>query len=104
MCMTALSMYHAGISEVVITGERGEPGFEALRAAMNVRYEPAAVVIPVTTDTRERLGSLLPWVNALITGDGRATAFVCRDFACLMPAHSPEELAERFVRPDAVPR
>ncbi len=96
MCMAALSMRHAGMSEVVVVGEPGDAGFDALLAHVNRHYHPAAVVIPVTPATRVRLETLLPWLGAMQASDGRATAFVCRDFACQLPATSPEELSARF--------
>jgi uncharacterized protein len=96
MCLAALSMYHAGMSEVVIAGERGDAGFGRLLDTVNRRYQPASVVIPVTSVTRPRVEALLPWVRSMAAHDGRATAYVCKDFACLMPAHAPEELTERL--------
>jgi uncharacterized protein YyaL (SSP411 family) len=96
MCLAALSVYHAGMSEVVIVGEPGDAGYDSLLASMHRRYQPRAVMIPVTPVSRARVESLLPWVSEMRAPDGRATAYVCRDFACLMPAHSPDELADRF--------
>jgi uncharacterized protein YyaL (SSP411 family) len=96
MCLAALSMYHAGICEVVVAGESGEAGYDSLLACMNRRYQPAAVLIPVPAATRSRVESLLPWVSAMPAREGRATAYVCRDFTCLLPAHSVQELEDRF--------
>jgi uncharacterized protein YyaL (SSP411 family) len=104
MCMAALSVYHAGVSEVVIAGEPGDKGFEELRAAASRRYCPSAVLIPVTPATRLRLETLLPWIRAMVAREGRATAYVCRDFTCQMPAYTPRDLADRLASLSAVPR
>ena len=96
MALAALSVYHAGVSEVVVAGERGAADFNSLLAIVNHRYQPGAVLIPVTSTARASIEALLPWVKPMQTVQGRATAYVCRDFACLMPAHSEAELAERF--------
>jgi uncharacterized protein YyaL (SSP411 family) len=104
MCMAVLSMYHAGVSEVVIAGERGDEGFESLVGTVSRRYYPSAVLIPVTPASRSRLETLLPWTGALSPREGRATAYVCRNFACQMPAYTPDELAGRLASASAVPR
>jgi uncharacterized protein YyaL (SSP411 family) len=53
---------------------------------------PTVVFVPVTASTRDALAGLLPWIASMQPRDGRATAYVCRDFACQQPATSPEEL------------
>ena len=84
----ALELYSEGATEVVIVGTREDPSTAALwRVAAEtylphrllVRTEPGAQVVPAPARDRPAVG-------------GRATAYVCRNFACSAPATSPDQL------------
>ena len=92
MMLSALSTYHAGVPQIVIAGEAEAPDTRALFDALRVSYRPTAVVVPVFSQHRERLERVLPWVESMTARDGRATAYVCRDFACQAPVHTAEAL------------
>jgi uncharacterized protein YyaL (SSP411 family) len=99
MMMAALSTYHAGMTQVVIAGEAEADDTRALQAVLGARYVPNALVVPVVNRHREALASLLPWTQPLVARDGRATAYVCREFVCRTPTSSAEELTAQLVRP-----
>jgi len=105
MMLTALSTYHAGMPQVVVAGDPMSADARALARAAHRQYLPTALVIPVTPQHRERVAQLLPWIRAMPAKDGQATAYVCRDFACQMPATSAEELTAQLrpERLDGVP-
>ena len=92
MMLAALSTYHAGVPQVVIAGEADAPDTRALFDALRVSYRPSWVVVPAFTQHRSALERVLPWVSGMAARDGRATAYVCRDFACQAPVHTPEAL------------
>jgi len=92
MMLSALSTYHAGVPQIVIAGEAEAPDTRALFDALRVSYRPTAVVVPVFSQHRDRLERVLPWVESMTARDGRATAYVCRDFACQAPVHTAEAL------------
>jgi uncharacterized protein YyaL (SSP411 family) len=96
MMLAALSTYHAGIPQVVIVGEPGESGTRLLTDVVRKTYLPHAVVVPVREPHREALAGLLPWTKDLRMREGRATAYVCREFACQAPTTSPDELARQL--------
>jgi uncharacterized protein YyaL (SSP411 family) len=96
MMLAALSTYHAGIPQVVIVGEPGESGARLLTDVVRRTYLPHAVVVPVREPHREALAGLLPWTKGLRMREGRATAYVCREFACKAPTTSPDELARQL--------
>ena len=52
--------------------------------------------MPVLPQHRETLARLLPWIASMQAVDGRATAYVCRDFACQTPATSAKQLEEQL--------
>jgi uncharacterized protein YyaL (SSP411 family) len=96
MMLAALSTYHAGMPQVVVAGDAAAPDTAALFEAVRRRYQPSAIVVPVFADARDALVRVLPWLAGMVTRDGRATAYVCRDFACQAPVQLPEALAAQL--------
>jgi len=96
MMLAALSAWHAGLSEVVIVGPRGEGRTNDLLREVARTYQPFAIVVPVDVrgENTRRLLELLPWVSGQTMKDGRATAYVCRNFACERPTTDPGELVD----------
>ena len=92
MMLAALSTYHSGLPQIVVAGEPGDAGTLALMTELRRRYMPTAIVVPLLDRHRAAVSRLLPWTTALDRKRGQATAYVCRDFACDMPATTPEEL------------
>jgi uncharacterized protein YyaL (SSP411 family) len=96
MMLAALSTYHAGMPQVVIAGDPDADDTRALMRAAHRQYAPSAVVVPVAPRHQPAIAALLPWVGSLAPRDRRATAYVCRDFACQAPTTSPAELASQL--------
>jgi uncharacterized protein YyaL (SSP411 family) len=93
MMLAALSTYHTGIPQIVVVGEPNADDTMKLHHVLHVTYRPTSIVVPLVSQHRETLARLLPWTGSMRAVDGRATAYVCRDFACQSPATSPEQLA-----------
>jgi len=96
MMLAALSTYHAGLPQIVVAGTPEAADTRALAATIRRHYLPAAVLVPVSGRHARTLSPLLPWTAALGMRDGRATAYVCRDFACQTPTTAAEELAAQL--------
>jgi uncharacterized protein YyaL (SSP411 family) len=92
MMLAALSTYHAGMPQIVIAGEPAAADTRALMQVVHRRYMPTAVLVPIVEAHRRQLARLLPWTVPLVKRENRATAYVCRSFACQMPTTSPTEL------------
>jgi uncharacterized protein YyaL (SSP411 family) len=92
MMLAALSTYHSGVTQIVIVGEPDAADTRALSDVVRRHYIPTAVVVPVAGAQRETLSRLLPWTSGLRQREERATAYVCRDFACQTPTTSADEL------------
>jgi hypothetical protein len=60
------------------------------------RYLPFATTITGSNEQRRELAARMPLVAAMEPLDGRAAAYVCRDFACRQPVASVEELEEQL--------
>ena len=104
MMLAALSTYHAGMPQVVIVGNQDGEDTRALQHVLHVTYLPSSIVIPVFPQHRDSIARLLPWIGSMRAIDGRATAYVCRDFACQSPATSPAQLGWQVgMSPDASP-
>jgi uncharacterized protein len=86
--LCALELAHAGLSEVALVGVPDDPGLAPLVEVVDRTYRPFAVLAvtsrPEATD--------VPLLRDRFALGGRATAFVCRDFACRQPVHEPEAL------------
>jgi len=96
MMLAALSAYHAGIAQVVLVAADGRGETAALAEAVRTHYRPTLLTLPVSSSDRNELARRLPWVAALHERDGRATAYLCRGFACQAPTHSAEELGRQL--------
>jgi uncharacterized protein YyaL (SSP411 family) len=79
--------------QIVLVGRLDDPGMAAMRRAVERRYRPFSVVMPVVPgDRQERLSAIAPFVADMKMIDGKATAYVCRDFACDAPVTDPAVL------------
>jgi uncharacterized protein YyaL (SSP411 family) len=92
MMLTSLSAWHAGLSQVVVAGDSRE-SLRELSSALGASYQPFAIVIPLTGGpSQEALARLLPFVAGMKPVDGRAAAYVCRNFTCRQPVTTVEDL------------
>ena len=78
-----------GATEVAIVGEPNSPGFEALIAAVARQYLPALVLAGGTPGAAAGI-ALLEDRDAR---EGRATAYVCRQYLCAEPTSDPARLS-----------
>jgi uncharacterized protein YyaL (SSP411 family) len=79
---------------VVIAGDRSRDDTRALVAAFESRLRPDHDLVVVDDACRARLARQVPFAAALPMLNGRATAYVCVDYACRLPVHEPADLAE----------
>ena len=96
MMLAALSIYHTGMPQIVILGQRDADDTRALMRAVHGKYLPSAVVVPVAPPHQEALARVLPWITTMRAVEGRATAYVCRDFTCQSPTTSPGEVVAQL--------
>ncbi len=98
MMLAALSTYHSGTPQLVIAGDPSSDETKALRDVVVHRYLPTTIVIPLTPAARARLSELLPWTASMRDVEGRATAYLCRNFACEAPTTDAGELGRLLDR------
>jgi uncharacterized protein len=83
-----------GTREIVISAPSSETG-KAMKSEAFRTFVPDKVVLMATTKTFDRLSSL----SSLLEGRNptrKARAFVCKNFACLLPADSVEALRSQL--------
>jgi uncharacterized protein YyaL (SSP411 family) len=91
LMLCGLAAWHTGVEQIVIVGDAGAPDTAALRQVCARHYLPFAMLVPISdVDAHSRLD--LPWAESMRRRDGRATAYVCRNFTCEAPVTSPEVL------------
>ncbi len=93
--MSALQRGAGPSLEVVIAGEAGADDTEKLIATVREMYLPQAAVLLVPPGKSGRkIRELAPFAEAYEPVDGKAAAYVCRDFTCQLPTTDPAKLAE----------
>ena len=79
--------------QIVIAGAREGADTRALARAVHSRFMPNRVLLLLDSEeTRTRLAQNIPEVAAMHPSDGRAAAYVCRDYACQLPVTEPADL------------
>ena len=53
-------------------------------------------MVPVEATKQQSLAVSLPFIAGMQMLEGRATAYVCRDFACRLPVNTPDALASQL--------
>jgi uncharacterized protein YyaL (SSP411 family) len=92
MMLAALSTYHAGVPQIVVAGPGERQDTIAFLDALKAMYVPAAVTLRVDPGHHDAMSRILPWIESMAMRDGRATAYVCREFACQAPITDPSML------------
>jgi hypothetical protein len=79
----------------VIAGEREEEGTRALLSEVHRQFAPGRIIILADGgEGQQFLQTALPELDAMRPLDGRATAYVCENFACQAPVTEPAALRE----------
>ena len=81
--------------QIVIAGERDQHDTRALLRELHTAYLPNKVIILADGEARQQfLREKLPELAAMEKAGGRATAYVCENFACQAPVNDPVALRE----------
>ena len=93
--LAALQFASSPGREVVIAGRGEDGGTRTMLGALGKRFLPDTIVIfhPEGTEGEE-IERIAPFVKGLDPIDGRATAYVCRNYTCSLPTTSVKKLEE----------
>jgi uncharacterized protein YyaL (SSP411 family) len=88
--LVAMDLERETPRHVVIAGDPSDAGTRALVAEFERRFLPHDVLLVTGNDAHRRaLAALVPFAAALPERDGRATAYVCVNYACRLPVTNP---------------
>jgi uncharacterized protein YyaL (SSP411 family) len=82
--------------QIVIAGPPAREDTQALVDAVRSKYLPTAITLRVDPSRQAELSRLMPWTAAMNMREGRATTYVCREFACQAPATDAAELVAQL--------
>lgn len=83
--------------EVVISGKKDASDAEEMISVLNSRFIPEKVVVfnPVDENTKE-INEIAQYTAGQEAINGKATAYVCMNYACKRPTNSVEEMIEHL--------
>lgn len=93
--MMAVQFLFGPTQEVVIAAPSQAAAQEMVQEVRK-HFMPNAVVSVVTDETREKFLLLAPMLTDKTTQDGKATVYVCENFACQAPVTTVAELREKL--------
>ena len=93
--LSALDFYLSTSYEVAIIGDREASGTKALLETVYSSYLPNKVVAGCS-ESDEEAALLIPLLAERPMRDGKATAYVCVQYACQAPTTEPAELARQL--------
>ena len=73
--------------EIVISGEKDSEDTRAMIEALRKEFRPNQVILLRTPENAEALAKLAPYTETQLSINGKATAYVCRNFACKVPTN-----------------
>ena len=84
--LVAMDLERSTVRHVVIAGRADAADARAMVAAFDRRFLPHdALLFAGGGDGQKRLAALAPFVGPLAPKAGKATAYVCVDYACRLP-------------------
>jgi len=93
LMVSNLVLWHAPPSQVVLVGTPGSDDLRSLERVLARHYLPAAVTIVRPAGQMDAaIAQRLPWLAAMDVVNGRAAAYVCRNFTCQAPVTDPAAL------------
>jgi uncharacterized protein YyaL (SSP411 family) len=90
--LIALDFATGPASEIVIAGDPAAEDTRAMLKAVRSRFLPNAVVLLRPNGEDPPIAKLAEFVRAEVSQAGKATAYVCRNFACQKPVTDVEAL------------
>lgn len=98
--LAVVDLLLAGPVELAVVGTPGEAGYEALARAINRPYLPNRII--AHHDPQEP-ASAHPLLKGKAQVKGRATLYICRNFACQTPITDPQEVGLALAGPSKSP-
>ena len=91
--LVALDFSLAKPRQIVVAGGRDAPDTRILLEELHSRFLPVRVILLVDDPARKMLEPLIPFLKSVTMVGGKATVYVCEDFACKLPTNDPRMFA-----------
>ena len=91
--LAALDFYVSPVKEVVVMGPQEDDGTRRLLETVHEGYRPNKVL---AGGDGPQAGPRIPLLEGRGLIDGRATAYVCQNYACQLPVTAPADLQEQL--------
>ena len=91
--LAALDFALSPVKEVAILGDLRAADTRALLEVVNEHYLPNSVLAAAAPSDVAAMQAI-PLLENRSLKDGKATVYVCENFACQLPVNTPEELAK----------
>lgn len=98
--MCAVDFLMGATNEIVIAGDPQAEDTRALLHALETRFLPNAVVVLRPNEGNEALLKLVPYAAEQVPTNERATAYVCREFACKVPVNDVDAMLDNLATAD----
>ncbi len=98
--LAALGSYLAPPRHVVIAGDADDPQVKAMLQETARRFRPETVVLLATPETKKTAAGTLPMLADKEAVGGKATAYICENFACQKPISDLAEFARALADGD----
>ena len=86
--------------EIIIAGEPGAADTKALLAEVHSHFVPfRSLILADGGSGQEELASYLPFIKEMRTSEGKATAYICQNYACSLPSSDREVVAKLLSPP-----
>lgn len=96
MLLTAMELAAGPAYEVVVAGGTEAQDTTRMLADLRKPFVPNKVVVFRPTDREPEIAAIAPYTLAQKSVDGKATAYVCRNYHCEMPTTDPQEMLRRL--------
>ncbi len=80
--------------QIIIAGDPGAADTRALLRLVNERFIPNKILLVADgAQGQKQLAQWLPFIQTVTRKQGRATAYICENYACKLPTADPHEVA-----------
>ena len=80
--------------QIVLAGPRDREDTRALVLALHARFLPNHIILLADSESRPLLAQWIPEIASMHEINGRAAAYVCRNYACELPVHDVASFAK----------
>ncbi|MGH9662486.1 MAG: thioredoxin domain-containing protein, partial [Bryobacteraceae bacterium] len=80
--------------QIILAGDLHADDTALLLRRLHQRFVPGRIVLLVDDESRPYLAGYLPVIENMTRLGGRATAYVCEDYACKLPTADPDKFAD----------